>query len=171
MTSENENVVVHTWEDVKEIVESGRLELFYRSKSEQLRYRAYRERIKKEYGSLDNYIYQNVLNWPKESSPNDPSLQEYFSSKIPSTHYNLRLNDFPYTIDSSISHYVLWSRLPFRDPNDRNVKDDINLFLKENFPGNEEWLFFINPPQLQSIKNIWHGHIFVRDILNTPNKT
>ncbi|GBB91370.1 hypothetical protein RclHR1_01860024 [Rhizophagus clarus] len=163
-STENENEDVLSWESVKEI----NLELLRRSKPDQLKYRAYKEKINKEHGSLDNYLYQNVLNWPKESYSNDSSSQEYFSSKIPSTHYNLRLNDFPYTIDSSIAHYVLWSRLPFRDQRDQDVKGDINLFLKEKFPGNKEWLFFINPPQLQSIKNIWHGHIFMRDI---PNKT
>ncbi|RIA84416.1 hypothetical protein C1645_878949 [Glomus cerebriforme] len=163
-TNSNENDVI-SWEDVKEIVETGRLELLHRNKSDQLKYCEFKAKMTQKYGTIDNYLYQVVLKWPKDSPLNDSgSSQEYFSSKTSSTHYNLRLNDFPYTIDSSISHYVLWSKLPFRDPNDYNTKNDIDLFLKENFPGEKEWLFFINPPQIQSIKTIWHGHIFVRDI-------
>ncbi|CAI2174092.1 5247_t:CDS:2 [Funneliformis geosporum] len=167
----DDNGRVMNWDEVKEIV-GCRLELLRREKSLQLKYAAYKVKIAQEYNSLDHYVCKVILNWPKEiivhqkSFSNNLSPQEYFSSKTPSTHYNLRLNDFPYIVDASISHYILWSKLPFEDQNDPDVRKEIDSFLKEKFPGEKEWVFFINPPRLQSVKSIWHGHIFVRDVPN-----
>ncbi|CAG8536700.1 7723_t:CDS:2 [Funneliformis caledonium] len=162
----DDNGHVMNWDEVKEIV-GCRLELLRREKSLQLKYAAHKVKIAQEYSSLDHYVCKVVLNWSKEIlQKSSTSPQEYFSSKTPSTHYNLRLNDFPYIVDSSISHYILWSKLPFENQNEPDVKKEIDSFLKEKFPGEKEWVFFINPPRLQSVKSIWHGHIFVRDIPN-----
>ncbi|CAG8520653.1 11145_t:CDS:2 [Acaulospora morrowiae] len=165
---------VLSWEDVKKIIESGRLELFKRKKADILKYRAWKAEVAKEYDSPDNYIRKVILKWDND----EISTSKYFTyDPSNKSDHLLRLNDFPYTrIDPSITHYVLWSKFPF----DPNSSEEIERFSEatfnsdiDNVEGNtngvkkKEWLFFINPSTLQSIKSVTHAHILVRDAVDS----
>ena len=64
-------------------------------------------------------------------------------------------NGFPYDFPGNISHYVLFAGKPL-------LKRTVSLIIRQNFPGRET-LWFVNTPDLQSIKDLWHCHIFVKD--------
>ena len=67
-------------------------------------------------------------------------------------------NDFPYYFVDGISHYLIWSHKPV--PNEQ-----VHTLVREKVPElfNKEYLFFTNPPHLQSVKSIRHVHILLRD--------
>lgn len=68
-------------------------------------------------------------------------------------------NDFPYALPESTKHYLIWAHKPIPD-------EMVHVLFKENIPNadGKEYLFFTNPPALQSVKTIHHVHILVRDI-------
>ncbi|CAJ0646466.1 11215_t:CDS:2 [Entrophospora sp. SA101] len=150
------------WEEIR-----VNLQLLTRTNKDLKIYREFRAKIEKEYGLIDNYLIKQVLKWNcfdinnNNMSSSSPSEEEYFTATTSYENYSLKLNDFPYAIDPSITHYILWSKLPF-NPND-NDNREVELFIKEKFGDNKEWLWFINPIRLQSIRSIHHGHIFIRE--------
>ncbi|CAG8502414.1 5483_t:CDS:2 [Ambispora leptoticha] len=185
---EDYKVPLLNWEQVREIIEQGRLELFIREKEVTTEYRRFRKEKIEEYGTIENYVRKKILNWP--DLPENPQISsaslsitvnnslstantdahekrpisQYFYAEIPATHYALLENDFPYAIESSIKHFILWSKLAFTP----GSMQEVDRFLRAKFPRNKEWLFFVNLPHLQSVQGVSHAHVFVRDI---PSKT
>lgn len=66
-------------------------------------------------------------------------------------------NDFPYALDTGISHYLVWCPHPL---DEHIVHKIIDAELStQNF---SDFLHFVNPPHLQTVPNLWHAHIFAR---------
>jgi len=94
----------------------------------------------------------------KEKFQNDEQLQTY----ILSTYLNegkkqwaIVKNDFPYNVDSNITHFLLWI-----NPNNLLTKDKIDIIVKD-FAKDNEVVYFQNHVSMQSIKSIPHYHIFI----------
>ena len=64
-------------------------------------------------------------------------------------------NAFPYELRKGIIHYVMFSIVVARG----DIHTFLSVYLKKP---KERILWFINPPQLRSIPNVWHCHIFVK---------
>lgn len=65
-------------------------------------------------------------------------------------------NDFPYSVVPGIEHILIWSKVPMQ-------QEKILEILEERFGSKEwEWIFFVNPPQWQSVPSLPHTHIFMR---------
>ncbi|PRP73940.1 hypothetical protein PROFUN_08133 [Planoprotostelium fungivorum] len=101
-------------------------------------------------------------------------------------------NDFPYAIPHDVQHFVLWSRLPFYPPaagessklsqarqkglhgltgvtvidqhaDQLFMETEISDYVQKTWPPEDyQCAWFVNPPSLQSIKNVSHFHIFVK---------
>eukprot|EP01088_Endostelium_zonatum_P010379 TRINITY_DN23821_c0_g1_i1.p1 TRINITY_DN23821_c0_g1~~TRINITY_DN23821_c0_g1_i1.p1 ORF type:complete len:184 (+),score=16.33 TRINITY_DN23821_c0_g1_i1:167-718(+) len=88
----------------------------------------------------------------------DPSLIEKGKEGIFQTDsghiYTLKKNDFRYFLDEDIDHYLLWSlsSMPDQEVN--------NILAKHLDPLIYDTVWFENPPELKSIPNAWHAHVF-----------
>jgi hypothetical protein len=80
---------------------------------------------------------------PQPSSPTSNPKQAVF-----------RRNDFPYALTPDIQHDVVWSFQPLEEA-------ELVRFIASNI-ADREFVYFVNPPQLQSVKNLWHAHVFSR---------
>eukprot|EP01026_Neomeris_dumetosa_P048286 TRINITY_DN4175_c0_g1_i6.p2 TRINITY_DN4175_c0_g1~~TRINITY_DN4175_c0_g1_i6.p2 ORF type:complete len:109 (-),score=2.52 TRINITY_DN4175_c0_g1_i6:284-610(-) len=65
-----------------------------------------------------------------------------------------RDNDFPYYLEDGIEHHVLWCTEP--------LQHEEILQVIQQYREGYETTYFVNPPQLQSIKGVWHAHVLSR---------
>ena len=67
-----------------------------------------------------------------------------------------RRNDFPYHFEEGIDHWVLWSSSgPLLD-------EALRGEAAERFGTDHEFLIWVNPPELQSVRAMWHAHVLIR---------
>jgi hypothetical protein len=91
--------------------------------------------------------------------------------------YQVLLNDWPYGIDRSITHLIVWlkNRLesePTKGDMTPKSRHQVEDFIKHNFvdrvkdlPGAEEKvMWFKNWTALQSVPGMEHVHVLVRDV-------
>ena len=79
-----------------------------------------------------------------------------------------RRNDFPYNFEAGIEHHVLWS--PSGPLPDEAIREEIAAWLSGLHPAasvgcgshSYETLWWVNPPELQSIRACWHAHVLLR---------
>lgn len=79
-------------------------------------------------------------------------------------------NDFPYNLESGIEHHVLWS--PSGPLRDEAIQEEIAAWLLALPPAAAdnvghgshyyETQWWVNPPELQSIRACWHAHVLLR---------
>lgn len=127
---------------------------------------------KAAYGSMTNYILANRLPKAWGSPPFMPTSAIPFAD---ASDYRVLLNDWPYGLESGISHIVVWSRtLIPTDPDTGDVTAEsrslIENFVKGYFmdslgpDGGDRVLWFKNWVALQSVRTLEHIHILVRDV-------
>jgi hypothetical protein len=96
-----------------------------------------------QYGSIETYLLKTKLHFKPIEDPSTPPVI-------------ILPNDFPYAVEPSIQHILLWSQLPLS----RSYIEDI---LETNF-GSQcyEWVYWVNPPEIQSVRKLPHVHVFLR---------
>lgn len=59
------------------------------------------------------------------------------------------MQDFPYSVESGIEHYILWANVPL-------AEKDVERHVQKQFPNNtkESLLWFVNPMELQSVPEV-----------------
>lgn len=67
----------------------------------------------------------------------------------------LRRNDFPYSWDDGMEHYLLWSNQEVPD-------NEIGGYIQKLMPQPTKAVWFVNPAELKSIPEIWHAHVIVK---------
>ncbi|ELR13372.1 uncharacterized protein ACA1_241600 [Acanthamoeba castellanii str. Neff] len=60
-------------------------------------------------------------------------------------------NDFPYALEADISHFLLWSLQPL-------PPQQLEQLIQQHVAPDEEFVYFVNPPALQSVQNVFHAH-------------
>ena len=95
-----------------------------------------------------------------------PSLAAFIKAKCfkddPSLPYKLRKNDFPYDLERGISHWVLWLNPDiYKTEVEVYALGRINLILKTLL--DQPFLFYVNPVSKQSVKEIPHYHVYLRE--------
>lgn len=113
---------------------------FTRTKSIQQKY--------EQYLKENNNIYDDIIN-------------NYFK-------YNdlfvLKENRFPYNITSNIKHYILWFNPKIYKFNKLHIllnPNYITIILNRYIKN--KYICFMNVPEKQSIKNIYHYHVFIKE--------
>ena len=115
-----------------------------------------------------NYYNLNLLRKPhiqhkydlhlkKYKNINQTIINKYLSDKL----YTLIPNSFPYNIQSNIKHYVLFLH-PKLHKNIIYNKFFIYHIIK-SYIKNKPFLYYINPKKKQSIKNIPHYQVFIKN--------
>jgi hypothetical protein len=66
-------------------------------------------------------------------------------------------NDFPYALEAPMRHEVIWTRVPLHGDTTR-----VRRLIEHHFPSSQyRTMHLVNPPYLQTIKDIFHIHVFV----------
>ena len=65
-------------------------------------------------------------------------------------------NDFPYSTEPGVEHVLIWSKQPLS-------AEFIESVLEEKYGSSVlEWIYFVNPPEYQSVRRLPHAHVFMR---------
>ncbi|KAN0019808.1 hypothetical protein ACTFIU_003030 [Dictyostelium citrinum] len=157
-----------SWKDLKEIIQGDRLEILGRKLKDQAEMEKHLKVVKQQFKSIKDYIDFKVFKFPTQSinyiDEKGIEVNRLITIRPENLEQKLvfRPNDFPYSCDKSISHWVLWCLKPL---DHEDAKHLISKLTNREFSNDDNgFLFFINPFHLQSIKEISHYHVFIKDI-------
>jgi hypothetical protein len=120
-----------TWPEVQQLIADNRIDVFQRVPSDLRRYLAYNWKLKKEYGSVMEFVLSKRLGWKVPIVAQGGPFERESDVKI-------LYNDWPYGIDERIVHLVVWTKFELEDDpetNDLTVKArrEINNFVDKTF--------------------------------------
>lgn len=171
------------WQEARSYVGSGRLELLKRSPEGTEKYRKHKQTLTGDI-SIDvcgklGWDPQEIIELNTVKFPNPAQkVDAVFSS---SKWFKTTVNDFPYDFESGIHHLLIWSKvsLPLYGENSETIQNEvynkISNFLKYNLEIHyrldpQDYLFFINYSNLQSVKAISHIHLLLHSDESIANK-
>jgi hypothetical protein len=147
------------WNDLLKWIENGQKTILWRTEECAQRYIQHQELVSKEYRSINDYIRIHYLKW-------NVDIDKSTKKRIASPSLNsikdplLTPNDFPYYLVNGIQHWLIWC-----DPIPKEPIKIIEQIINKEFPcKNFERLSFINPPRLRSVSDVFHAHVFTREI-------
>ncbi len=123
-----------------------------RNKKNQKLYDKFKKNVLNNYESIEDYIKISYLKF--DTSFSDTNKKEAIKTSQ-SLNYKLIKNPYPYTFSDKITHYVLFSIEELTKKEQTHIIN--TTFKPKNF------IYFINPDDKKSIKNLWHLHILVQD--------
>ncbi|KAF2841037.1 hypothetical protein M501DRAFT_951753 [Patellaria atrata CBS 101060] len=163
-----------TWEEVKELIRTNRIDLFQRLPSDLRNYRKYMHKLKQDYGSVMNFVITQRLDWV-DMVPIGKEFEKNEDIKI-------LYNDWPYGVDPEIVHLVIWTKFELEDdPNTDDLtpkaRKKIDEFVRRKFCQRvdpEHVMWFKNWRSLKSVNAVEHFHVmlyrpdpaFVEEITN-----
>jgi len=150
-----------SWSEVREFIRSNRIDLFQRVPSDLRRYLDYAHSIKRQYGSVMEFVIKERLGW-EDARPSAPPFDNSDDIKI-------LYNDWPYGIDEGIVHLVVWTKFDLQDD---PVTDDltpeachqVDAYVQKTFCQSvppENVIFFRNWRSLKSIHAVEHFHVML----------
>ncbi|MCJ1362404.1 hypothetical protein MMC16_001507 [Acarospora aff. strigata] len=153
-----------TWPEVQHIIKTNRIDLFQRVPSDLRRYLGYNAKLKKEYGSVMNFVVKKRLRWTDLTPKSPIPFSEPDDIKI-------LYNDWPYGIDAKIVHLVVWTKFdleddPATDDLTPKARRDIDDFVDRTFCSklpSENVIWFKNWRSLKSIHAVEHFHVMLYD--------
>ncbi|KAF5528947.1 hypothetical protein FMEXI_14452 [Fusarium mexicanum] len=153
---------IFSWAEVRDIIQTNRLEKFKRVPSELRRYKAFAFHLKQKYGSVANFIHEHRLGWSTPVTPRRAPFE--FEDD-----YKILWNDAPYGIDPRIAHLVVWTKFALvEDPATGDLTDkarkEIDDFVTKTFRAHipeENVLWFRNWRSLQSVNTVQHFHVML----------
>lgn len=125
MSTRDEDYHVQTWDEVIDIVRTNRLDDFHRRPSELWRYREYIWYLKREHGSVLNFMLKERLHWEEPVVPRGSRPFECGEDA------KILMNDWPYGIDPRIVHLVVWTK--FDLPDNPETEAEIEMFVERTF--------------------------------------
>ncbi|KAK4238654.1 hypothetical protein C8A03DRAFT_33305 [Achaetomium macrosporum] len=154
---------VDSWEVVRQKVARNRLELFQRVPSDLRRYLGFTWKLRRDYGSVMNFILTQRLQWTLPITPRGRPFEFEDDIKV------LR-NDWPYGIDKRIVHLVVWTKFALEeDPETGDLTDkaraEIDAYVRKAFSKipRDHVVWFKNWASLKSVKSVEHFHIMLFD--------
>ncbi|KAL9038362.1 MAG: hypothetical protein Q9214_005306 [Letrouitia sp. 1 TL-2023] len=142
----------------------NRLERFQRVPSDLRRYLKFIYDLKKQYGSILSFIQYERLHWHDTI----PSGDSPFAN---SSDYKILCNDWPYALEPSIVHLVVWLKFELESdettdyltPSGRQeIEDFVNrVFCEEGGISREQVIWFKNGPTLKSVHALEHIHVLL----------
>ncbi|KAJ1914582.1 hypothetical protein H4219_004719 [Mycoemilia scoparia] len=157
------------WEQAKQLIDANNIEPLGRSYETQDLYEIHMKKVKAQYGSVANFLISHVLKDFVASSTKSQKQQQQQaptnsdkSDMITMSDIRFLPNDFPYAFEDGVEHWVMWSRKRL-EPG-FNPPPIVENAVKTRFGSNIEWRYFVNPPSLQSVKELYHAHIFIKKL-------
>jgi hypothetical protein len=158
-----------TWPDLVQMIRvEQNLDKLGRSVPQQREYELYKRRLLREWRSVNDYVLCEKFG-VERCVDLSSGLFSAGDESTEQTQKNVTIvlgrNDFPYSMEDSIEHWILWKL------GGSCVEQDILNALKElgdkvaDQPHDTvEFLHWINPPHLQSLPGIDHVHILCQVI-------
>ena len=120
-----------SWPEVRKIIAANRIDAFQRVPSDLRRYLAYNWKLKKEYGSVMEFVLSKRLGWKEPIQAEGRPFEKESDIKI-------LYNDWPYGIDEKIVHLVIWTKFeleddPLTDDLTEKARREIDEFVDETF--------------------------------------
>ncbi|KAI1376338.1 hypothetical protein F4677DRAFT_88933 [Hypoxylon crocopeplum] len=155
---------VSTWSEVQKIVTENRLDAFRRIPSDLRRYLEYTWKLKRDYGSIMNFVLNQRLHWEEPVKPKGKPFE--FDDDV-----KILWNDWPYGIDEKIVHLVVWTKFDLaEDPVTTDLTDearaDIDQYVQKTFGSKilrNRYIWFKNWRSLKSIQAVEHFHVMLFD--------
>lgn len=126
-----------SWDKVKDIVQSNKLDHFERVPSEYRRYRAFTYGLKLKYGSVGTFMLNERLKWE------EPIIAKGEPFEYPDEDIKVLYNDWPYGVDPRVVHLAVWTKFPLTEDPDSATADltdecrqQIEEFMDKTFYGN-----------------------------------
>ncbi|KAF3764948.1 hypothetical protein M406DRAFT_331264 [Cryphonectria parasitica EP155] len=154
----DEDYHVQTWDEVVNIVGTGRLGDFRRWPTELRRYREFVWRLSRAKGGVMGHMLNERLHW---TLPLVPQGSRPF---VCEEDFKILWNDWPYGIDRRIVHLVVWTKFELRD--DAETRCEIGRFIDRTFlpvVTRDKLIWFKNPPSLKSVHSVEHIHVMLFD--------
>ncbi|KAK2026834.1 hypothetical protein LX32DRAFT_565496 [Colletotrichum zoysiae] len=164
-----------TWDEVRRLVATNRLDLFQRVPSELRRYRLFIHHLIKEHGSVMNFVLKHRLGWQEPLKAAGKPFETEEDWKV-------LCNDWPYGIDARIVHLVVWTKFELEEnPATGDLTDgarrEIDAFVDKTFRAKmkpDTVIWFKNWRSLKSVHAVEHFHVmlfnpdpdFIREITN-----
>ncbi|KAI0852507.1 hypothetical protein F5Y00DRAFT_226804 [Daldinia vernicosa] len=155
---------VSTWPEVQNIVAENRLGSFRRIPSDLRRYLEYTWKLKRDYGSVMNFVLTQRLHWEAPVKPRGKPFE--FGDDI-----KILWNDWPYGIDDRIVHLVVWTKFELpEDPVTTDLTDEaraeIDGYVQKTFGSRvpkDRYIWFKNWRSLKSVQAVEHFHVMLFD--------
>ncbi|KAL8736341.1 MAG: hypothetical protein Q9181_002469 [Wetmoreana brouardii] len=146
--------------------EDNQLDRFVRVPTDLRRYLQYNAQLKKEHGSVMDFVVKERLKWtdlqPRDAAPfDDPKTSDI----------KILYNDWPYGIDERIVHLVVWTKFALPDDPTTNdlaleIREKIDDYVDRMFcrvVPKENVIWFKNWKALKSIHAVEHFHVMLFD--------
>lgn len=140
---------MYNWSHIKTKIKNGDIN-FIRSDYYQHKYDDNKATILQKYNTYEDYIKVVLLKLKYRRNSHDKIVSD---SNDTTNKVLFILNKYPYNIVKGIKHYILFSLKPLNINKVRKIL--LNLL-------DCEFVFFINNRNKQSIKNLWHCHVFIK---------
>ncbi|KAK8125341.1 uncharacterized protein PG998_001100 [Apiospora kogelbergensis] len=154
-----------TWAEVRDIVATNRLDRFQRVPSDLRRYLAYNWQLRRDHGSIMNFVLNQRLRWAMPITPKGAPFE------LPEDDIKTLWNDWPYGLDKRIVHIVVWTKFDLEeDPQTTDLTDaarrEINHYVDKVFGSRlpaENYIWFKNWSSLKSVHAVEHFHVMLFD--------
>lgn len=152
-----------TWPEVQEIVKTNKIDKFQRSPLDQRRYKEFVYGLDEQYGSVTDFVREERLEWNDIEQSGAAPFQDPSDIKI-------LYNDWPYGIDKSIVHLVVWTKFVLEDDPEiedltAKMREDIDEYVNRTFGSRvptDKIIWFKNWGSIKSIHGLEHFHVMLK---------
>jgi hypothetical protein len=144
-----------TWSELVTIIQiENDLAKLSRSERQQRDYELFRYYSRRQYHSVVDYILCTKFGYEKEKEDNglwragQPSVTRVVQTAVVP-------NDFPYSMERGVVHYILWKT---KEDIAQEDIDQAKIELKHRLGNVVDIILWVNPPHLQSLPEIDHVH-------------
>ncbi|KAE8444597.1 hypothetical protein EG329_014428 [Mollisiaceae sp. DMI_Dod_QoI] len=170
-----------SWPTVLKIISSNQLQEFQRRPSDLRRYLLFLWEVRREFGSVMEFILSERLGWCKEDLSISSKGEEFGGREegerkgkgmfANEGDVKILWNDWPYGLDERIVHLVVWTKFELEEDVRTgdlrgSVRGEIEGFVERVFGrrvGGENVIWFKNWKSLKSVHAVEHFHVMLFD--------
>eukprot|EP00698_Gefionella_okellyi_P004205 TRINITY_DN13918_c0_g1_i1.p1 TRINITY_DN13918_c0_g1~~TRINITY_DN13918_c0_g1_i1.p1 ORF type:complete len:166 (-),score=21.89 TRINITY_DN13918_c0_g1_i1:69-539(-) len=141
------------WQLLTHLIATDRVTEMGRSEQGLKAYVARMEEIRSEYETVGDYVLASVFGLTCETTDGQKKraiIPPGFESR---EKVFIKPNDFPYNLVPGIEHYIIWCHAP-------KSAEELATIARE-FAGDRVYAQFVNPVATQSVRNVFHAHLFI----------
>ena len=98
-------------------------------------------------------VLEKYQEYIRAVNENGTSVREIILKKAMGKPIAWTRNEFPYDVEGA-SHYLIWSVTPLSDERIRDIAG--------RRAAGKEFVTFVNPDHLRSVKDLWHAHVLIK---------
>jgi len=151
---------VISWGELEVIGKENNKGLLGRSSEVSKKYQVLNRRVRAEYATMRDFICSDLFGIECEVYKGKKQAKRCFSKQM----VKLLPNEYPYNLAPNIEHLVLWS---LGNLTRTQVDNYVRKLIKKNDNGHIPlFIVFCNP--VQSIRDVYHAHVFVNHLEEPP---